>query len=117
MILFPAIDLMGGKVVRLMHGAKAEAKVYSTNPVAIAEQWQAQGAEWLHLIDLDRAFGEGRNNRDAVRAVLEAVKIPVQLGGGLRSTEQVQEALSWGARRVILGTRAVRDRDWLKSMI
>lgn len=117
MILFPAIDLMGGKVVRLMHGAKADAKVYSDNPVATAQQWQDLGAEWIHLIDLDRAFGEGKNNQKMVRAILSKVTIPVQLGGGLRSTEQVEEAIAWGARRVILGTRAVRDREWLKSMV
>ena len=117
MILYPAVDLMGGRVVRLRHGERDAATVYSDDPVAVARRWESDGAEWLHVVDLDRAFGEGRDNREAVKAIARGVTIPIQLGGGLRSDADVAEALSLGVERVILGTRAVRDRDWLKNLV
>jgi phosphoribosylformimino-5-aminoimidazole carboxamide ribotide isomerase len=116
-ILFPAIDLMGGKVVRLTHGDKNAVTIYSDDPVAQALIWQGEGAEWIHLVDLDRAFGKGPGNQAVVQDILKALKIPVQLGGGLRSTGEIEEALSWGVERVILGTRAVRDRAWLSEVV
>lgn len=117
MIVFPAMDLLGGQVVRLRHGNRAAATVYSNDPAAVARDWQAQGAEWLHVVDLDRAFGDGGNNLAAIRAIAGAVAIPFQVGGGLRTPEDVAEALELGAARVIVGTRALRDRDWLSGML
>ena len=117
MILFPAIDLLGGQVVRLTHGDKNAATVYSEDPVAQARKWEREGAEWLHLVDLDRAFGQGAGNQSVVQNILKVLKIPVQLGGGLRSMGEIEEAFSWGVERVILGTRAVKDRVWLEEVL
>lgn len=117
MILFPAIDLLGGKVVRLSHGDRAAARVYSDDPGAIARRWENEGAEWLHVVDLDRAFGDGRDNRAAVQVIATTVRIPIQLGGGLRSDEEVAEALSLGVARVVVGTRAVQDPEWLGALV
>ena len=117
MIVYPALDLLGGQVVRLRHGAREAATVYSHDPAQMAARWESEGAEWLHVVDLDRAFGDGHHNLQAVRAIAGAVKIPFQVGGGLRSTEDVEEAFGFGAARVILGTRALKDRAWLEEMV
>ncbi len=109
MILFPAIDLKDGKCVRLKHGEMDSATVYNEDPAAQAHAFEANGFEWLHVVDLDGAF-EGRPvNDEAVSAILAATKNPVQLGGGIRSLAQVEAWLSKGLARVILGTIAVRD--------
>lgn len=109
MILFPAIDLKDGKCVRLKHGEMDSATVYNEDPAAQAHAFEANGFEWLHVVDLNGAF-EGRPvNDEAVSAILAATKNPVQLGGGIRSLEQVEAWLSKGLARVILGTIAVRD--------
>ena len=109
MILFPAIDLKDGKCVRLKHGEMDSATVYNEDPAAQARAFEADGFEWLHVVDLDGAF-EGRPvNGEAVSAILAATSNPVQLGGGIRSLAQVEAWLSKGLARVILGTIAVRD--------
>ena len=108
-ILFPAIDLKGGQCVRLKLGDMASATVYNADPAAQARTFEAAGFSWLHVVDLDGAFaGESRNGA-AVGAVLKATKNPVQLGGGIRSMQQIEAWLSRGLARVILGTAAVRD--------
>jgi phosphoribosylformimino-5-aminoimidazole carboxamide ribotide isomerase len=109
MILFPAIDLKDGKCVRLKHGEMDSATVYNEDPAAQAHAFEADGFEWLHVVDLNGAF-EGRPvNGEAVSAILAATRNPVQLGGGIRSLAQVEAWLSKGLARVILGTIAVRD--------
>ena len=109
MILFPAIDLKDGECVRLKLGDMDQATVYNTDPAAQALAFQEQGFEYLHMVDLDGAFaGESRNGL-AVDAVLSAVSMPVQLGGGIRRLEQIEAWLKKGLARVILGTVAVRD--------
>jgi phosphoribosylformimino-5-aminoimidazole carboxamide ribotide isomerase len=108
-ILFPAIDLKGGQVVRLRKGALDEATVYGSDPAAQAAAFQAAGFRWLHLVDLDGAFAGRPANAAAVEAVLRQVSLPVQLGGGIRDLATVERWLGLGVRRVILGTAAVRD--------
>lgn len=109
MIIYPAIDLKEGQCVRLRQGDMARATVYGTDPVAIARHWEAQGAQWLHVVDLDGAFAKTPKNRDVIGAIVKAVSIPVQLGGGLRSMETLQHYIDLGVRRLILGTWALRD--------
>ena len=109
MILFPAIDLKDGQCVRLKLGDMAQATVFNDDPAAQAKSFQDQGFEWLHLVDLNGAF-EGRPvNAAAVEAILGAVTLPVQLGGGIRNLAQIEAWLAKGIRRVILGTVALRD--------
>jgi len=109
MILFPAIDLKNGQCVRLKLGEMASATVYNEDPAAQARAFEAQGFEWLHVVDLDGAFAGESRNGDAVEAILEATKNPVQLGGGIRSMAHIEAWLAKGLARVILGTVAVRD--------
>jgi phosphoribosylformimino-5-aminoimidazole carboxamide ribotide isomerase len=108
-ILFPAIDLKRGQVVRLKQGALEQATVYGSDPAAQAAAFAAAGFRWLHLVDLDGAFAGRPANAAAVEAVLRQVSLPVQLGGGLRDLATVERWLALGVRRVILGTAAVRD--------
>jgi phosphoribosylformimino-5-aminoimidazole carboxamide ribotide isomerase len=109
MILFPAIDLKDGQCVRLKLGDMAQATVFNDNPAAQAKSFEAQGFEWLHLVDLNGAF-EGRPvNGKAVEAILNAISIPVQLGGGIRDLATIEHWLSRGVTRVILGTIALRN--------
>lgn len=109
MILFPAIDLKEGQCVRLKLGDMAQATVYNTDPAAQARAFQDQGFEWLHVVDLDGAFAGSSVNGAAVEAILQATDNPVQLGGGIRTIEQIDAWLDKGLARVILGTVAVRD--------
>jgi phosphoribosylformimino-5-aminoimidazole carboxamide ribotide isomerase len=109
MILFPAIDLKDGQCVRLELGDMAQTTVFNDNPAAQAKSFEAQGFEWLHLVDLNGAF-EGRPvNGKAVEAILNAISIPVQLGGGIRDLSTIEHWLSRGVTRVILGTIALRN--------
>jgi phosphoribosylformimino-5-aminoimidazole carboxamide ribotide isomerase len=109
MILFPAIDLKDGQCVRLKLGDMAQATVFNDNPAAQAKSFEVQGFEWLHLVDLNGAF-EGRPvNGKAVEAILNAISIPVQLGGGIRDLATIEHWLSRGVTRVILGTIALRN--------
>jgi phosphoribosylformimino-5-aminoimidazole carboxamide ribotide isomerase len=109
MILFPAIDLKDGQCVRLKLGDMDQATVFSDDPAAQALSFEAQGFEWLHLVDLNGAFTGLPVNKAAVEAILRTVKLPVQLGGGIRSLAQIETWLNQGIRRVILGTVALRD--------
>ena len=109
MILFPAIDLKDGQCVRLKLGDMDQATVFNDDPAAQALIFEAQGFEWLHLVDLNGAFAGRPVNKTAVEAILRAVKIPVQLGGGIRNLGQIETWLDQGIRRVILGTVALRN--------
>ncbi len=109
MIVFPAIDLKDGAAVRLLRGEMGQATLYNPDPAAQARAFAADGFAWLHLVDLNGAF-EGRSvNAAAVEAILDAVEVPVQLGGGIRDMAGVERWLGAGVRRVILGTAAVKD--------
>ena len=109
MILFPAIDLKGGACVRLVQGDMARVTVFSDDPPAQARAFAAAGFAWLHVVDLDGAFAGKPVNDSAVAAILEAVDIPVQLGGGIRDMATIEAWLGRGVHRVVLGTVAVRD--------
>lgn len=114
MILFPAIDLKEGRCVRLKQGDMAKATVFSENPAAQARTFEAQGFEYLHIVDLDGAFAGKPMNALAVEAVLATVEIPTQLGGGIRNIETIEAWLGKGVSRVIIGTAAVRDPDLVR---
>lgn len=111
MIFFPAIDLKAGQCVRLVHGDMEQATVFNDNPAAQAKAFADAGCTWLHMVDLDGAFAGQPENADAVTAVLGAVDIKVQLGGGIRDMQTIEGWLERGLERVILGTVAVRDPD------
>jgi phosphoribosylformimino-5-aminoimidazole carboxamide ribotide isomerase len=114
-ILFPAIDLKNGQCVRLEQGDMARATVFSLDPAAQAASFAAQGFEYLHVVDLDGAFAGKPMNALAVEAMLKAVTMPVQLGGGIRDLTTVEAWLDKGVARVIIGTAAVRDPELVKS--
>jgi phosphoribosylformimino-5-aminoimidazole carboxamide ribotide isomerase len=114
-ILFPAIDLKNGECVRLEQGDMARATVFSLDPAAQARAFAAQGFEYLHVVDLDGAFAGKPMNAQAVEAMLQAVTMPVQLGGGIRDLNTVEAWLAKGVARVIIGTAAVRDPELVKS--
>jgi phosphoribosylformimino-5-aminoimidazole carboxamide ribotide isomerase len=114
-ILFPAIDLKNGEAVRLQQGDMARATVFSRDPAGQAQAFESQGFEWLHLVDLDGAFAGKPVNALAVAAIVKAVKIPLQLGGGIRNLATVESWLGAGIRRVIVGTAAVRDPGFVKQ--
>lgn len=108
MITIPAIDLRGGKVVRLKRGDPDDQTVYGDDPVAVAERFASDGARLIHVVDLDAALGDG-NNRDAIAHICSAVEVPVQTGGGLRGMSSIGAALEAGATRAVLGTAAALD--------
>jgi phosphoribosylformimino-5-aminoimidazole carboxamide ribotide isomerase len=114
-ILFPAIDLKDGSCVRLVQGDMAQATIFNDNPAEQALTFERQGFEYLHLVDLDGAFAGKPINADAVKAILEAVSIPVQLGGGIRDLRTIERWLEKGVERVIVGTAAVRDPDLVRE--
>lgn len=111
MILYPAIDILDGRTVRLAQGDYKRSTSYEEDPVAAARRWEADGARWLHVVDLDGAREGGPRNLDQVRRIVAAVGAPIQLGGGLRDSKRVEEAISAGVERVVLGTTAARDPD------
>jgi phosphoribosylformimino-5-aminoimidazole carboxamide ribotide isomerase len=114
MILYPAIDLKGGNAVRLLRGDMAQATVFNTDPAAQAKSFAAQGCRWLHVVDLDGAFAGKSVNGEAVRAILKAVSVPVQLGGGIRDAAVIDAWLGAGIARIVLGTAALRDPDLVR---
>ena len=115
MLIFPAIDIRGGKCVRLLKGDFAQETVFSDDPAAMARKWQQQGAQFLHLVDLDGALAGKSQNLATVRAILAVVTIPVELGGGIRTMANIDEVLALGVRRVILGSVAVHNPDLVKA--
>jgi phosphoribosylformimino-5-aminoimidazole carboxamide ribotide isomerase len=114
-ILFPAIDLKDGSCVRLVQGDMAQATIFNDNPAEQALIFERQGFEYLHLVDLDGAFAGKPVNADAVKAILDVVSIPVQLGGGIRDLRTIERWLEKGVERVIIGTAAVRDPDLVRE--
>jgi len=117
MIIIPAIDLRSKKVVRLTQGDFKREKQYSDNPTEVALSWQTKGAELIHVVDLDGAFSGEPKNLDIVEKIAAAVRVPIQLGGGLRTMSAVSSALSKGVSRVIIGTKACTDLGFMKTLV
>jgi len=112
MLIIPAIDLKDGCVVRYVQG-KSSKKVYSKDPLKVARHWVAQGAEFLHIVDLDGAFSGAPRNLPIVKDIVRQIKVPVEFGGGIRKIEAIESVLRAGVSRVVLGTKAVEDKDFL----
>lgn len=117
MILFPAIDIRGGKCVRLIQGDYGQEVIYHDSPVDMAQEWQEQGAEYIHVVDLDGAKTGDSLNRQAIEAIAKAVGVPVQVGGGIRNMEIVDSHIANGVTRVIIGTAAIQDPEFLKEAV
>ena len=116
MIILPAIDLRKGRCVQLTQGLPDKERVYSADPVAMARKWQAEGAEYLHVVDLDGAFEGKPIHFDVVSQIAAAIDIPVEIGGGLRTDDDIRNVLEGGARRAVIGTRAVSEPEVLKTL-
>ncbi|MGF7185561.1 phosphoribosylformimino-5-aminoimidazole carboxamide ribotide isomerase [Desulfitispora alkaliphila] len=115
MLIIPAIDLRAGKCVRLIQGDLKQETIFSDNPVAVAKAWEAKGAKYIHLVDLDGAFAGFPKNLDIIKEITKAVSVPVQVGGGIRSIETIEQILSAGVDRVILGTVAIGNPNLVKE--
>lgn len=116
MFLYPAIDLLGGRCVRLRQGDYSRETVFSDDPPAVARQWVAQGADRIHVVDLDGAKAGKPVNGPVIRRIVEAAGVPVQFGGGLRSDDDLAAAFDWGVRWAVLGTRALQDPAWVRTV-
>jgi len=118
MLIIPAIDLRDGRCVRLKQGRKDDVTHYDGDPVEVAKDFQKQGAEWLHVVDLDGAFAERNStNRQTLKAIVDAVNIPIEFGGGLRSFSDVEQVLQLGVARVVIGTLAVESPQILQKLV
>jgi len=115
MLVIPAVDLRGGRVVRLAQGDLSRQTAYSSDPVAVARRWEREGASRLHLVDLDGAFSGRPEQLAAVAEVVKAVGVPVQLGGGLRTLQALDQAFAVGIDRAVVGTAAIEEPEWLVS--
>lgn len=113
MFLYPAIDLLGGRCVRLRQGDYSRETVFSDDPAAVARRWVDQGADRIHVVDLDGAKAGKPVNGEVIRRIVEAAGVPVQLGGGIRTDADLDSVFSWGVRWAVLGSKALKDPDWL----
>ena len=109
MLIIPAVDIKSGRCVRLLQGREDSETVFGHDPSAMAARWEAEGAQLLHVVDLDGAFKRSPQNIEAVKRIVDSVNIPIQLGGGIRNMETVSMFLNLGVRRVIIGTEAIRN--------
>jgi len=116
-ILYPAIDIRGGQAVRLLQGDYARETTYDADPVDAATRWAGEGAEYLHVVDLDGAKAGEPRNLEAIRRIADAVACPIQVGGGLRDIASVDAGLEAGAARVVIGTAALRDPEFLDAAL
>jgi phosphoribosylformimino-5-aminoimidazole carboxamide ribotide isomerase len=116
-ILYPAIDIRGGQAVRLLQGDYDQETTYDADPADAAKRWAKEGAEFLHVVDLDGAKAGEPKNLDAIQRIAAAVECPIQVGGGLRNTNSVQAILDAGAERAVIGTAALRDPAFLDAML
>lgn len=117
MQLYPAIDMKGGKCVRLTQGLFDQVKIYADTPADMAVLWCRQGASFLHLVDLDGALAGHSVNAEAIERIVRSVSVPTQLGGGIRSEEAVEQMLKLGVSRCIIGTKAVETPDFIRDMV
>ena len=117
MHILPAVDIKGGKAVRLFQGEKDKETVYSDSPADMARRWADQGATYLHVVDLDGAFDGDSNNEKHIEAIVKAVSIPVEVGGGVRTLDKAKRLVGFGVDRVIVGTRALESRDFVDELV
>jgi phosphoribosylformimino-5-aminoimidazole carboxamide ribotide isomerase len=117
MQLYPAIDLKDGQCVRLKQGEFKEITVYSQKPEEVAALWQSQGATFLHLVDLDGALAGRSVNEKVIKKITDTVSMPIEIGGGIRSEEAIESMLSLGVARVIIGTKAVENPEFIRDMV
>lgn len=117
MKLYPAIDIKNGQCVRLRQGKFDDVMIYSNNPVDIAKEWEACGASFIHLVDLDGALCGHAVNAEVIRKIASAVNIPVEVGGGIRTIKDIEDVLALGVSRVIIGTKAVENPNFIKEAI
>lgn len=117
MLIIPAIDLKDGLVVRLFQGKFTDKKIYSKDPLKTAKHWARQGAELIHVVDLDGAATGEPKNLDVVKEITQNISVPIEFGGGVRSLETIKTLLDFGIERVILGTKAIQDRNFLKKAL
>ena len=115
-LVIPAIDIRGGRCVRLRQGDYAQETVFGDDPVQVARRWVEQGATWLHIVDLDGAKTGKPVNGDSIHRIVEECGVSCQLGGGLRSEDDIGKVLAWGVARVVIGTRAVTSPDWFQAV-
>ncbi|HEY9398528.1 MAG TPA: 1-(5-phosphoribosyl)-5-[(5-phosphoribosylamino)methylideneamino]imidazole-4-carboxamide isomerase [Nitrososphaeraceae archaeon] len=116
MNVLAAIDIMNGDVVRLTKGDQSTKKVYSNDPVQMAKKWEKEGADMLHIIDLDAAFGNESNNLSTISEILHSVNIPIQIGGGIRHIEKFEKIAKMGFAKIVVGTMAYRNLDQLRLL-
>lgn len=116
MLIYPAIDLLNGRCVRLRQGDYSQETIFSDDPAAIAKQWVKQGADRLHLVDLDGAKDGKPVNGPVIRKIVEAAGVPCQLGGGIRTDADLAAVFDWGVRWAVLGTRALQDPNWVRTV-
>lgn len=116
MIVIPAIDLKEGKCVRLLQGKKEEVTIYSDDPPSMARNWQEQGAELLHVVDLDGAFTGEQHNYEIIKAIRSAIDIPIEVGGGIRDADRVAQLIDLGVDRTIIGTSAAEKPDMVREI-
>lgn len=117
MIIYPAIDIIGGECVRLTKGDYSQKTTYAKNPIEIAKKWENLGAEFIHIVDLDGAKSGDMPNFELIVSIANAVSIPIEVGGGIRNMDCVDKYLSGGVSRVIIGTSALRDPDFVKDAV
>ena len=117
MKLFPAIDIKNGQCVRLKQGSFQDILVYSESPLKIAKQWEASGASFIHIVDLDGALVGHSVNDEVIKSIVAEVKIPIQVGGGIRTIKDIENKLELGIERVIIGTKAVKDPAFIKDAV
>ncbi|MBP5200816.1 MAG: 1-(5-phosphoribosyl)-5-[(5-phosphoribosylamino)methylideneamino]imidazole-4-carboxamide isomerase [Schwartzia sp.] len=117
MMIFPAIDLRGGHCVRLYKGDFSKEEIFSDHPDEMAKKWEGMGAKYLHVVDLDGVRGGQSENLPAIREILSSVQIPIELGGGIRTMEQIESILALGVRRVILGSAAVESPELVREAV
>lgn len=117
MRIYPAIDIKDGKCVRLLRGSFDDVTVYGDDPAEMARKWEAEGGEYIHVVDLDGAVKGHGVNAEAIRRICESVSVPVQTGGGIRTMEDIEAKLNCGISRVIIGTKAVSDPEFIKNAV
>lgn len=117
MIIFPAIDIKENKCVRLLQGDFNKVNIYGDNPCEMAKKWEDNGAEFIHIVSLNGARGEGNINDESIKKILQNINIPIQIGGGIRDKKRVKELLDMGVNRVIIGSMAVKNKKLLEELV